>query len=338
MKISNEFKVGLLTVIAIAVLFYGFNFLMGKNILKSQNEYLVSYEKVAGLTSGNSVMLNGFKIGIVESVELKQTEFQNTIDVVLNIDGDVKIPQGSSARIVSADLLGDKAVNIVYPKNDSNQAFQYATSGDRLIGTVEQDLTEAVKVELLPVKAKVEELFGSLDSLLNVVTGTLSSKRVENTIDNIDKSFTSVEEVLRNLKKVTNSLGNLVVEEDNRLRSIIRNVDKISKSLVDNTDVISSILGNFDTLSEDLGNADISNTMVRLNETLIQAEGAMAEFNTLLNDVNNGDGSIQQLLKNDGLYNNLEKAALDLDKLLINLKENPGEYVHFSVFGKKKKD
>jgi phospholipid/cholesterol/gamma-HCH transport system substrate-binding protein len=60
-------------------------------------------------------------------------------------------------------------------------------------------------------------------------------------------------------------------------------------------------------------------------------------LNALLLGIQRGEGTLGKLLKDDSLYNNLTKTAEDLDKLFVDLRENPKRYVHISVFGKKDK-
>jgi phospholipid/cholesterol/gamma-HCH transport system substrate-binding protein len=74
-----------------------------------------------------------------------------------------------------------------------------------------------------------------------------------------------------------------------------------------------------------------------LKEAVSSADKSLKELNVLLARINAGQGTLGKLAKNDSLYTNLNKSAEDLDKLLADLRLNPGRYVHISVFGKKDK-
>ena len=83
----------------------------------------------------------------------------------------------------------------------------------------------------------------------------------------------------------------------------------------------------------------MSNLTTAVNNTS-DALYATAE---ILRKIDEGEGTMGKLINDDSLYINLESATKSLDRLLIDLEENPKRYVHFSVFGgsdkkKKKKD
>ena len=53
--------------------------------------------------------------------------------------------------------------------------------------------------------------------------------------------------------------------------------------------------------------------------------------------IEQGEGSVGKLLKDDGLYINLENASKELEELLREIKEHPRRFVNISIFGKKDK-
>ena len=69
---SKEFKIGLLTIIAGALLYYGFNFLRGTNLFSPADTYYVVYRNVAGLNVSNPIYFNGLPVGRVSGFELDQ--------------------------------------------------------------------------------------------------------------------------------------------------------------------------------------------------------------------------------------------------------------------------
>jgi phospholipid/cholesterol/gamma-HCH transport system substrate-binding protein len=54
--------------------------------------------------------------------------------------------------------------------------------------------------------------------------------------------------------------------------------------------------------------------------------------------IENGNGTLGKLVKDEALYNNLNGASRELDLLLQDFRLNPKRYVNVSVFGKKQKE
>ena len=81
------------------------------------------------------------------------------------------------------------------------------------------------------------------------------------------------------------------------------------------------------SISESLDSAGIED----IAKELKAASGA---FTQLLEQVNSGEGSVGKLVYSDTLYLHLQNLVSNLDSLVIDLQENPGDYVRFSLFGK----
>ncbi|MGB5928566.1 MAG: MCE family protein, partial [Cyclobacteriaceae bacterium] len=77
---------------------------------------------------------------------------------------------------------------------------------------------------------------------------------------------------------------------------------------------------------------------LRMRELSEKTAQTIESLNAILAQLDNEEGTMGKLLHNDSLYTNLNSTAADLDKLLIDLRENPGRYVHFSIFGRKNDD
>ena len=69
MRVSNETKVGALTVIAVTLIIFGFNFLKGRTFFKSGTFIYAKYTDTKGLIVSNPVFVNGFQVGTVFEIE-----------------------------------------------------------------------------------------------------------------------------------------------------------------------------------------------------------------------------------------------------------------------------
>lgn len=312
MKISNETKVGALTSVAIAILFIGYSFLKGNNVFSSENTFYTEYDNVDGLTISKPVLVSGFQIGRVSKLTLLPN---GKIKTEFKINDDYEIPSNTVAQIVSADLLGSKA--IVFELGNSTTM---ARDGDPLLSDVQANLMEKVE----PLQKKIENLVVKLDSVLSGVNSVLDA----NFQRDFKSSVQSISISLKNLEKITGDVDGLMGSERSRLSNIMSNLESITNNFKNNNEKINSILANLDNLSDDLSKTEIKATVDNANQ-------AMKDFAAITTKINNGEGSLGLLIKDEKLYNNLNNASQNLDQLVEDLKNNPGKYLKISIFGKK---
>jgi phospholipid/cholesterol/gamma-HCH transport system substrate-binding protein len=314
---KKEVRIALFFILGLVLVYWGINFLKGKNIFSNQMVIYAEYDNVAGLQEANPIMLNGFKIGQISSIEFKEGGSGKLV-VKMLITEDIDIPENSVARIISSDLLGSKAM-VLYLGNSS----RYCSSGDHLRGEIEKELKEEVSMQILPLKNKAEELLSSFDSVLI----TLQLIFNENTRENLNRSFESIKNTIASLEHASYNLDTLVSSQRNRLGVIFANVESITTNLKNNNDKINQIFTNLNAISDSLTRSNFKTTINNANE-------ALANFNAIATKINQGQGTMGQLVNNETLYKNLEKASKDLDMLMEDVRLNPQRYIHFSVFGR----
>lgn len=301
MKISKEVKVGFFSLLGIALLIWGYNFLKGTNILyKSKTLYTV-YPSVAGLAKSSPIIVNGFQIGVVEEIKFHPNNTgQIVVDMVIT-ETDFLIPDNSVASLVSLDFLGSKAIAIKIGNSGKN-----VMSGDTLIADLEKSMLDDVSEQILPIKDKAEKLMISLDK----------------TLAQLDVVLKDVDDVLndRNKQRFSDALFNL--------NATIVSYKEVAESMNTSMKTLQPTLKNFKTFSDSLA-------VLEMNATLKKAQATFDDMSVIMAKIKNGEGSMGQLINNDSLYFNLQSATKDLDKLLIDMKENPKRYVHFSIFGRK---
>ncbi len=319
MKISKEFKIGIVVICSIAAFVWGLNFLKGSNLFSHKYFLYAVYPKIDNLIPANPVLINGYKIGQVNKISLFQQGGKNKVLVKFILTEDLQIPKGSIAKAISSDLLGSKAVEIIY----SNET-EFVKNGDTLIAGTEEGFKESLDKRIAPIQAKAENLIISMDSVMNVVSLILNSK----TRENIDKSFESVRKAISTLEKTAYKLDDLIGSEKTKISNVMTNLNQITTNLNKNGERIDHIISNINNMTDSLAKA-------QLKDAINNADKSMKELNSLLAKINEGQGTIGKLAKNDSLYNNLNKSSEDLDKLLKDLRLNPERYIHFSVFGRK---
>ena len=323
MKYSREIRTGLIAIATIFAFVWGYNFLKGNDIFSKQRVYYTTYENVGGLTRSNSVTVNGFKVGLVKDVYFEPTEHKKLIVEFLLTDDNYEIPRGTKAILVS-DLLGTTSINLSVGQGDG-----YYSEGDTLISEVESALMESItdlSSSLASTKMKADRLFDSLDSLVNDVRDVLG----EGTRDSdVNKAFRDLSKTMENLKSATAKIDG-ILDENGKLGRILTDVEQFTTTLDENKDEIDNLLNNLSTLSDSLAAAELASTINNANKTF-------EELAIALEKINNGEGTVGKLFKDDSVYNNLEAATANLDSLFIDIKANPNRYVHVSVFGRKEK-
>ncbi len=323
MKISKELKIGLVVTSAIGFFIWGINFLKGRDLFSHKYELYAIYPKIDGLIEANPLLVNGFKVGQINKISLiKDNKGQYGVLVKFLLTEDVQIPKHSIAKAVSSDLLGSKAVEIIY----SNET-EFVQSGDTLIAETEEGLKTTVSKQLQPLQQKIEGLLSSVDSVMTIVEVVLNDK----TRENLSKSFESIKKAIESLEQTAYKMDDLVASEKAKISSILTKLNSLAGMLEQNTGKIDNIIGNFSTLSDSLAKSNLKSAIEEADKTL-------AELNKLVAQINSGQGTLGKLVKNDSLYNNLNKASDDLDKLMKDLRINPERYIHFSVFGRKDKN
>ena len=315
MKIRKEIKVGVIFVVATAILIWGLMYLKGLELLKTSRKFYAVYDQVNGLVAANPISIKGLKVGQVKKLYFDPHNPEKII-VELYVLGDYPIAKNSYARIFSSSLLGSPEVEIVPGDSDV-----MAVSGDTLLSSIEATLGQEVNKQLLPLKTKAENLISSIDSIAIIVQEVLN----KNTRDNLVDAIEHVKQSLENIAHTTHNLDTLMSSQRNNLTKIIKNVESISSNLSHNNDKITNIINNFSNLSDSLAKTNIPQTIAQVNK-------AISDLDVMLLKINKGEGSVGQLLNNEQLYNEVEKAARDLNMLLEDIKKNPSKYVKVSVF------
>jgi phospholipid/cholesterol/gamma-HCH transport system substrate-binding protein len=315
LKLSKELKVGIVFIVALSILIWGLMYLKGLEIFQSKKTVYAVYDKVSGLVAANPVTIRGMNVGQVKKMYFSKKE-AGKIVVELTITENYPIPKNSIAKIFSSGLISSKEVEIVL--GDSKEILQ---DGDTLKAVTESSLTDEVSKQLIPLKEKAESLISSIDTVATLVKMMLNKK----TIDNLNMAVDNINTVTRNLASISFNIDTLVGKQKSHLANIINNIESISTNLKQNNKNITDILTNFSNLSDSLSKAKIPSTIAKVNI-------ALEDMNLVLDKINKGPGNISLLLNDRKLYDEVAKAARDLNLLLEDIKTNPSKYVKVSVF------
>ncbi|MDR1865428.1 MAG: MlaD family protein [Bacteroidales bacterium] len=300
MKFKKEIKTGVVVTLIIFLFLWGYNFLKGRNLFSSYNYYYATFPKVDGLQKSSAVDVNGFVVGLVSDIAFTSDKL-DSLTVEIAVENKLKIPENTVIRIES-DILGTKSVRLL-PGNSS----MTANSGDTLHGTMAPGMFEGI---IDPFREQAEKLVTSVDSTLIVF---------RNIFD---------ETAGNNIRSIVSGLEQMVSSERRKIGTILSDFASISGNLQKSNEDISRLIANLNAFSGTLAASEVKATIDNANSSLKQ-------LHILLEGINAGQGTIGQLARNDSAYIFLRRSLEDLDKLLIDLRQNPKAYVHFSLFGKK---
>ena len=303
---SKEVKVGLIGVIGLVFFYLGSNFLKGIDFFSPVSRFYAVYENVDGLIVANPIIVNGYSVGRVSDIRILRDR-DNKILVSMDIDKDLIIGMNSKATLSSNDFLGSKA--IVLSIGDINSPIN---EGDTIMSEIAGGLSE-----LLEKATPITDNLGVTISRLNDILASLrgSGDMITTTLDNLNNVLTNTNDLIDNNEEtITTTLENL-----NSL------TDDLSKKLSD----IDPIIKGANDMISNLNRVDFENTFNQIDILLTSMNG-------VFDDIESGEGgTLSLLLSDDSLYNNLNKTAFDLDKLLQHINENPKHF--FAPLGKSRK-
>lgn len=308
MKFSKEYKVGLLAVVALVILYFGVRFLKGSDFLSTTNTYYAIYDEIDGLTVSNQVLINGLSVGRVSDISIMQNN-GNKLLVAMDVESDVILGDSTVALLFNSDLLGSKAIslhvaNIASPLNDE----------DTLIGKIDEGFTAAIQETAMPIINNIDSAFSNINILLA----------------NLNSNNEAINSIFAKFDSAATGLQSLVHENRQNLTGILGDMNKVTATLADTEKGLEPFLLKMNSMADSLNDLE-------LKQTVAEANQAMANLKSITEKINDGNGSLGKLMNNDSLYDNFNRSALDLDRLLIDIRENPNRYIHFSVFGRKDK-
>lgn len=297
--LTKEVKIALVTIVGVVILFFGMNFLKGLNLFSSTDDYFIEFKDISGLSSSSPIYADGYQVGTVKDVIYDYTN-TNPTKVVVAIDKAMRIPEGSLAEIVS-DMMGNVKVNLLLANNPRSRIMPGQT--------IHGDVNNGAMGQLSAMIPAVEAMLPKLDSILASVNALLADPALAQTLHN-------VETVTQNLTTSSAELNKLMATMNHGVPTMMTKANRV--------------LDNADVLTANLASLDLASTKQQVDNTI-------ASVQQLTNRLNSNDGTLGLLMNDPSLYNNLTSTMRDADSLLVNLRQHPKRYVHFSLFGKKDK-
>ena len=316
MKISNETKVGAITVISVAVLILGFNFLKGKKLWSSDTMITGKYGNVQGLQNSNPVIINGLQVGTVYKITTEKDMREILVD--LNITKDIDIPKNSIA-IIKSNPLGTTSVEIKL-----GDAVENLKNKDIILTETSGGLFDDVLKKVDPVLYEVRKAVSSIDTLLGNFNSVLDPKAK----GNIAQVLANLNQVTASMVSSTASLNGLLNAQTGALAKSLNNVSSITSNFANNNEKINSVMSNLDKTTSKFATLNLNKTLDTLDRAVNELKGIISKFD-------NNNGTIGKLLNDPTMYQNLASSGNKLNLLLDDIRVNPKRYINISLIGKK---
>ena len=319
MKLSNETKVGLLTIVAIILLVLGFNFLKGTKVFSKPPVFYAKFADIGTLDKSNPVKINGLQVGSVYNLHQSDKEVDSII-VEIHLSRDILIPKNSIA-FIDGSILGS-----AYIKIEKSDADSYYEPGDTIATRLDGGIIGNIQQQLTPTITRVNQ---TLDSL-RIAIGSIAAVFDPNTKNNMQN-------LIANLTISSLHLQRLLNSQTGALAVTLNNLNSVTGNLAKNNDAISSSIRNVELTTSKLANANIDGTITAL-------QGAVNELKNTIASLNSKDGSLGLLMNDRELYDRLNRVAeqlrtvaLSAEITLDDVRLNPKRYLNFSLIGGKDK-
>ena len=304
LKYAREIKVGILAVVCIFLLFFGFNYLKGVNIFSSIHSFHGVYTNIHGLELQAPVYIRGYKVGQVDNIDYDFTR-DSSFTVDISIKRNINLPEGTRMALVSDGIMGGMAIELILPATEvaSKEDIAYLPTGATIPTTVVPGLLDGLQESVIQ---PLSNTLASLDTILGQLETQLDNNHIESILANADLAVADLQTSSQQLRQVMSHQ-------------------------------VPSVVTKLDTTMSDLQQVVTDVKAANIKATVARVDTALNNVNYLIADFRSPNGTVGMLLNDKGLYNHIDSAVVSVDSLLVDLKANPKRYVHFSLFGAREK-
>jgi len=296
---TKNVKIALTVLVGLALLYWGINYLKGINLLTPANSFYTELESTDGLLVSAPVTVNGFQVGQVR--EINYDYEKNKISVLLAMNKEMKVPEGSTINMVSG-LMGGASMVLNLGSGPAMKQGSFIPTTDV------PGLMDHVTENVMPM---VNDILPKVDSIMGNVNGLTSNPALQMSLSRLDGITRQLQASAQQLTILMNGLNRSVP-------GVMRNVNGITTNLTGAT-------GNITDFSSSLKSLPLDSTLNSLNATL-------ANLKLLSQQLNDKNSSLGKIMNDRELYDNANHAIASLDSLLIDIKAHPKRYINVKVF------
>ncbi len=304
---SNETKVGLLVILALAIFVTTFLIVANIQLTGQTHRYRTYFSYIGGLDEGNIVRFGGRKAGTIQTLRPWPEDMTRT-EVIFTLRAEIPVNRESVATIASLNALGQNYLEI-------------------MPGSI-----EAMRIEPGGVVASAEALtFSDLTRKVSEVADT-----AVDVMSRIDVKFTMVADdihgLMANLQEISGegnqrNIARMLESSTELIETQSPKIDRI-------TTQISATLGRVDALAEEFrqlarnADATVSNVNRTVDETRDPLKSGLAELEATLQETRLTLKDARALiLANEAniakIVENIRGASEDIEALSAELRQRP---------------
>ncbi len=335
---SKEIRIAILAIITAALTIWGYKFIAGKNLLSGDKTYYGIYDNVQDVNTATKVQINGMVVGAVISIDAMPEDVRK-IKLGFTVKKDILLPKNAIAELRSASPLGGKSIELLFDK--------MATKGEEVPGG---SIIKSKSIGLLGSLVSEEEMTPYANTLTDAIDKTIGDLGNPESEDALDVSIHKLSQTMSNFASLTEKMNRMMINSQKNIEVTMGNMAVITNSLVNSQSKLNQMLDNLNGLTADLSQVKISETIGKSNDAIDQATASlkgveqtmsevsltMNELKSIMEKMDNGEGTLGQLINDKSLYNNLTETTREVDLLLQDIRLNPRRY--FKLFGKKVPD
>ena len=294
----REVWVGLFVLAGLAAILVTLAVMTDAALFRGRYIIVTSVPNASGIRKGDPVQMRGVNIGRIVGFDIGASG----VDIRLEIEGEYPISKDSKVEIKASGVFGGMVADII-----PGASAQKVVWGDRIAGGTGVGLFD-----------KMDQLAGEADKVAKRVQGLLSDDMVKDLQGSASGARTSLE-----------SLQAILKEQRGELRGLSASLKRSAEGLerVTTGPELERTLKRVDEL------------VGRLDGTLTTLDRSSKSLESVLARMDRGEGTLGKLSTDDSLYKNaseatanLNKATVELNKLLADFQAHPKKYINLKVF------
>jgi len=291
-----EFRVGLLIIAALVIFGGAIIWIQGYRFEQANYDVRVIFEDVGTLAKGDPVMVSGIRKGKVKDLSL----VESGVEVLISMSNDVTLHEDASITVKNIGLMGERFVAV-----SQGEAEELLDLTRPVIGRYDIGIPE--------VMGTMGEMITELRNLVEAIRGNVTSE------ENLDRISATID----NFEGLSHSLKDYV--ETNR-----DNLDRAARNFLEASSGLKRLI------EANAGRVD--STLQRVDDISIRADSIIADLQKVsrtarefADNLNEGEGTLQMLVDDRRLYDDLRKTADNLDDLIRDIRANPRKYIQLKV-------